>query len=83
MSVLTIETSAWQSPAPQENSEVSPEGLVAVAVTAAPGASVPAKIAVKGALPSLPVVTSLEPRRVWPSPCAVGSAAGLEKNSRR
>ena len=72
-----------------ENSEVLPEGSVAVAVTKtspggkANGGSGP-KVALGVPLPAqTPVVTFVEPRKVFPSPLPEGSQFALEKNSSR
>ena len=51
-----------------ENSEVFPAESVAVAVMNVPGGRETGKIALKLELPSGFVVTSREPRNVWPSP---------------
>src|SRR5947209_8194444 len=64
----------------EENSEVVPDGSVAVAVTTAP-AGTALTAALKVAWPLASVVTSAVPRNVLP--CRRAPPTGVEKNSRR
>jgi hypothetical protein len=63
-----------------ENSEVSPLGLVAVAVTTCPLGTFFLVMKVKLASPFELVVVLFWPRKVCPSLLPEGSAAGLAKN---
>ena len=63
-----------------ENSEVLLAGSVAVAVITCPAAVTPGRIARKRTFPPRFVVTAVEPRRVFPSPCPDGSQEAFEKN---
>src|SRR5215213_9563947 len=68
-------------PAHLENSEVLPEGSVAVAVIQWLDGTTTGSVTLKDAL--LPAAATLAaPRTFWPSPKPEGSHCALEKNSR-
>ena len=65
-----------------ENSEVLPDGLVAVAVMTSPTEAAVGSVRLKVAFPLALVVVDPEPRNVRPSPFPEASHDALEKNSR-
>ena len=81
--VSVVSGAVLVGPAHWENSEVLPSRSVAVAVTLSVAPMAVPVVNAKLVFPPASVVTSLEPRNVWPSPYPVVSHEGLEKNSSR